>query len=266
MKRKKIYFLIVIIGLIGIWWYNTFTIKITEVYITDERIKDEIKIVQITDLHGFKFGKDNRYLINKITAQQPDLIIATGDMYSSNDKRGQETALALFQHLTDLAPVYFVNGEHDSDEDFYGALTNVGVNVWNYRQQIIDVKGTKLHLFGTNNLYYSPTFDLHHEWEPCNEHFSILIAHLQNFKAFQDFGIDLALCGDTHGGQIRLPFIGSLYTDGIWLPEATGVYVHGLYQEGPHSLFISSGLGSSPIPIRLGVRPEIAVIHLKPKT
>ena len=71
MKRKRIYFLIVIIGLIGIWWYNTFTIKITEVYIADERIKDEIKIVQITDLHGFKFGKDNRYLINKRNSFSP---------------------------------------------------------------------------------------------------------------------------------------------------------------------------------------------------
>ena len=67
MKRKWILILLVIILIcLFIWWFNTFTIKTTVTEIVSDKIKNEIKIVQISDLHGSTFGKDNNKLIRKI--------------------------------------------------------------------------------------------------------------------------------------------------------------------------------------------------------
>lgn len=93
-----------------------------------------------------------------------------------------------------------------------------------------------------------------------------MLAHISNFEDFADFGMDLSLCGDSHGGQVRLPFIGGLNNRGQWFPELSDTdakYVKGLYRDGDKSLFISGGLGSYPVPVRFLNRPEVAVIHLE---
>lgn len=263
-KKKRSRLIILIVLLVFLWWYNTLTIKIDKITIQDQRINDEIVICQITDLHGYSFSHDNQRLLHKVRAQHPDLIMVTGDMYTFGDEKGEEIAFDLLVELTDIAPVYYVNGEHDSEETFSDKLSENGIHVFNYQDEIMHIKNTFIHLYGINNLYYSPTFDLHHEWENSPEYFSILLAHIPNFDKFKEFGIDLSLCGDTHGGQIRLPFIGALYTDKGWFPDLNHQYVKGLYENNQHYLYISSGLGSSPIPFRLFNRPEISVITLSP--
>ncbi|MBR5773259.1 MAG: metallophosphoesterase, partial [Clostridia bacterium] len=80
MKRAiKIVLLFVLF--VFLWWFNTYTLKTETFEVSDARIKDEITIVQISDLHGQEFGKDNNSLIEKISDQKPDLIFATGDMF-----------------------------------------------------------------------------------------------------------------------------------------------------------------------------------------
>ena len=66
----------------------------------------------------------------------------------------------------------------------------------------------------------------------------------------------LSLAGHTHGGQIRLPFIGTPLTN-----TAFG-YVRGRYVERARTLIVSSGVGTSSIPLRWGVPPEIVVVTL----
>ena len=107
-------------------------------------------------------------------------------------------------------------------------------------------------------------------FEINKEEYNILLAHISNFEEFEQFGIDLSLCGDTHGGQVRLPFLGAIINRGIWFPEIvqTGLnvetnYIKGLYSINNSYLYVSSGLGNYPISIRLFNRPEIAVIKLR---
>ena len=269
-RRRLLILLIIMVLLVGCWWFNTFTLTQNVISIADDKIKGAVTIVQITDLHGASFGQNNQQLIDKIAEAQPDLIAVTGDMYSAGDNAGQATALALLAALADEYPVYYVNGEHDNDEAFHQDLVANGVHVLNYQSEEIVVNETSLCLYGINNMYYSPTFDLANEFTLDPEKYNILLAHASNFAAFSDFGIDLSLCGDTHGGQIRLPFIGALNNRGVWFPEMTAAdngeaeYTKGLYSDEEHQLFISSGLGNYPLPFRLFNRPEIAVIHLVP--
>ncbi|MEY8364154.1 metallophosphoesterase [Anaerovoracaceae bacterium 41-7] len=270
-RRRKhhgcLHFILYCLILAGIWYYGTFTLTTTEVTIESEKIQDEVTIVQITDLHGWKFGEDNKWLIEAVKTAKPDFIVSTGDMFSAGDSRGAEVAEQLLSDLAEEYPVYAVNGEHDNDSEFEERLSKAGVEVIRYESRDIEIGKTSLRLYGIDNVYYSDAFDLHNEFTLDESRYNILAAHISNSKAFSDFGVDLAMCGDTHGGQVRLPFVGGLNNRGTWFPELAGgepFYTKGLYEMDAMKLFICGGLGSSPVPVRFLNRPEIAVIHLTP--
>ena len=258
-------FIIYCLILVAIWYAGTFTLKTTEVTVESSKLKDDLTIVQLTDLHGSSFGQGNSRLIERVKDAKPDFIVITGDMYSSGDEKGKQTAINLMTDLAKFCPVYFVNGEHDNNETFDKQLTAAGVEVLDYESKDITVGRTTVRLYGISNVYYSSTFDLDNEFTLDEGIFNILAAHIPNFEAFADFGIDLSLCGDSHGGQVRLPFVGGFNNGGVWFPElldGEGKYVKGLYEMGDKKLFVSSGLGNFPFPIRFLNRPEVAVIHL----
>lgn len=259
-------FIIYCLIVAGVWYYGTFTLKTTEVTIESDQIDDSVTIVHLTDLHGQSFGEDNKYLIEAVRKANPDFVVATGDMYTAGDEKGQDTAVALLGALAEFFTVYSVNGEHDNDAAYEARLTEAGVDVLDYQWRDISIGGTTVRLYGITNVYYTDTFDLTNEFTLDQSYYNILLAHISNFEDFADFGMDLSLCGDSHGGQVRLPFIGGLNNRGQWFPELSDTdakYVKGLYRDGDKSLFISGGLGSYPVPVRFLNRPEVAVIHLE---
>lgn len=267
-KRLKKRIFIALAVLLFVWWYNNFTLCVTQTTVKSHKINDEITIVHLTDLHGAVYGKGNTRLISKVSSQQPDVIFVTGDMYTTGRPSEVPTALSLLAELAKDYPVYYVNGEHDyayQNTDFFDSLENAGVNVMNYKDEIITVKNTKLHVYGISNVYYSDTFDLANAFQKDEKNYSVLLAHIPNFARFADFGIDLSLCGDTHGGMFRLPYFGAVYDGEKILPEQKGDYVKGLYELNGSKMFISSGLGRYPAPVRFCNRPEISVIKLMPE-
>lgn len=271
MKRQKKHrckakrFLAAVIIIVLLWVFNNFTLKVSNTEVRDARINDEITIVQLTDLHGMSFGKSNSEIKRKIKKISPDIIVVTGDMYTyPGGNSGEETAFELISSLAKNYKVYYVNGEHDDKEEFFKRLENAGVNVLNYKDKVLKIKSTEIHLYGIDNVYYSPTFDLKNAFQKDNKNFSVLLAHIPNFKKFASFGIDLSLCGDTHGGMFRLPIIGAVYSQDGFFPDLKGEYTKGLYELDSSKMFVSSGLGASPFPVRFFNRPEIAVIKLMP--
>ena len=264
-KRGGIGFFSAVLIILAVWYWNTYTLKTTSIDIASEKAAGEVTIVELTDLHGSSFGGGNRRLIRRINKAKPDIITVTGDMYTSGDSSGRATALSLLEALSEEYDVYYVNGEHDNSEGFFEELRAVGVNVLDYKSADMTVNGTEITLYGINNVYYTPTFDLHNEYELDESRFNILLAHIDNPQAFREFAPDLCICGDTHGGQIRLPFIGAVNCSGVWFPEISGgdtVYTKGYYDLQQTKLFVSSGLGNFPFPVRFLNRPEIAVIHI----
>lgn len=265
VKRRFFIFILFVIFFIFVWFFSTFVPEVTHTEIYSKKIKNEIKIVQISDLHGMKFGVGNNILIKKIEAENPDIIAVTGDMFTFHDEKGKETAVSLITDLAKKYKVYFVNGEHDNDEDFMDTLSENGVDVLSYKDEIISVGETKLHFYGITNVYYTSTFNLENAFTRDDELFTILLAHMENFEKFASFGIDLSLCGDTHGGIVRLPYVGSIYDGEEWFPELNGKYIKGLYSFGDSLMYISSGLGNYPVSFRFCNRPEMAVIKLLPE-
>ena len=98
--------------------------------------------------------------------------------------------------------------------------------------------------------------------EPNEDEMNILLSiRPQYFKVYTYWGADLIFSGDTHGGMIRLPFIGGMVSTEELFPEYDG----GLFYKGNSIMVVSRGLGNNPIPLRINNRPEVVVITLKGK-
>ncbi len=274
-NNKKRFFptiLLIFVGVIAlmvyIWYSGTFKLHVEETVIKSDKISEEMTVLQLSDLHGSFFGNGNKDLLEEIDEINPNFIFITGDVFTSEDENGKRTALGLMKTLEAKYFTCYVTGEHDNDSLFHSELIDAGVRVLHYNS--VDFKqGDDLYrIYGINNVYYSDTFDLSTEFTLDKNCYNILLAHNCNPEAFKKFGADLTLCGDTHGGQIRLPFVGAVKYEGQWFPEMgadTDQYIKGHYKLGKNDLYISPGLGNYPYPIRIDNPPELSVIKLVPE-
>ena len=262
-RRRKLPGLLLFLAIF--WFWSAFTLTVTRVSLTSEKLSAPVTIVQLSDLHGASFGKGNRLLLEAVRKEKPDLVVLTGDLYTYGDEAGQARALELAEALAKQWPVYYVNGEHDNSASFHEALARAGVRILDY--EAAELPDFNLCLYGISNVYFSPTYDLHNAFTLDPSRYNVLLAHQVNAPAYAAFGLDLALCGDTHGGLIRLPGIGAVYYEGRWFPERGPAPepLKGLCDLGSTKLFVSSGLGNYPLPLRLFNRPEVAVLHLSPE-
>ncbi|MBR3759669.1 MAG: metallophosphoesterase [Ruminococcus sp.] len=270
-RFRRMSFLIIIILLI--WWFNNFTLKVTKVEITSDKISSPVRIAMISDLHVSDFSIVNKKIIKKICGQEPDIVVVAGDMYSTgSDMETIDIAVDLIEGIVDEGyPVYVVTGEHDTDQEYIDAVSETGACVMNYEEKITDLNGNKFQIIGIDNVYYSDTFDLRKEFTIRDDCFSLLLAHIPNYDKLSLFGADLTLCADTHGEMVQLPFdLGPVYSSdyGSWFPQLTKdqeIYDKGLFSYKGGNMFITSGAGVSPAPIRFNNRPEIAIIDLIPE-
>ena len=108
-KKKKIFSLLLIIALIAsLWYFNNYSLKLTEQTIYSDKVENDVKIALVSDLHGVKFGKNNRKISELVNAQSPDLIFVLGDMYTQNHIKQIDTAVSLITELSQIADTYII--------------------------------------------------------------------------------------------------------------------------------------------------------------
>ncbi|MDE5772290.1 MAG: metallophosphoesterase [Ruminococcus sp.] len=280
-KRKRVSkarlrfrrFVVFVVILFLVWWFNNYTLKITRVDLVSDKITNPVRITVISDCHSTKYGISNSTILHKVERTDPDIVLILGDMYTRNSPWDIiEIPIELTQSIVDAGySVYFITGDHDTDEEYIEAMAETGAKVMNYNSEKVNVNGNNIQIFGIDNVYYSPTFDLKNAFTLDNDCYSILMAHIPNYEKFADFGADLTVCADTHGGMIQLPFgLGAAIDSSTmeWFPEIRGnstVYDKGLFDYSNGTMFITSGIGVSPVPVRFNNRPEIAVIDIQPE-
>ncbi len=222
---------------------------------------DGFRIAQVSDLHNAEFGKDNARLLEKLRAAAPDLIVLTGDLADSRHT-DMDVAISFARAAVEIAPTYFVTGNHEARLADYASLQDgllsVGVTVLD-NQAVSLTRGTdRVTLYGLQDPAFgaSPTL-------PETEEFLILLAHRpEYFERYAAQGADLVFSGHAHGGQVRLPFLGGLFAPGQgFFPK----YDAGLYQEYGAMMVVSRGLGNSVIPLRVNDPPELVIVTLKQK-
>lgn len=270
-NRHRVLLKLIVTVLVLSFIFNNYTLKVTYQEIRSAKVNDNIKIALISDYHAFYVGVPNAVVYSTLEREDPDLVFFLGDMYSNGSKDVLvEKAVNFMGHIYDMGfPCYFVCGEHDNDDEYFSALDNIGINVLHYKMDSITIKGTKLNLYGIDNVYFSDTFDLHNEFDAPNpDEFSILLAHIPMYDYYQNFGADLTVSGDTHGGLVQIPSFGCLYYEGEFLPELKRdpleIRDKGMFDYDGGDLFITSGIGNYPLPIRFNNRPEVAILNISP--
>ena len=225
---------------------------------------DGFKICHLSDIHVKSRKRSYSSLIKKVSEQEPDIIVISGDLVDSRDSDVQ-TALSLIETLAEIAPVYYVTGNHeerlpaDIYTDVIGGLSYLGVHMMNGRAETIERGGESINIAGF--------FDRGHFFvEEAAELFddgalNLLINHRPQFaEDFAKSGADLTFTGHAHGGQARLPFIGGMIApDQYFFPE----YYEGIHYFGGNATVISRGIGNSLIPCRVNNRPEVVIVTLR---
>ncbi|MBQ3094757.1 MAG: metallophosphoesterase, partial [Clostridia bacterium] len=217
------------------------------------------RIVQVTDLHNADFGTS---LTETVKAQNPDIIVATGDWMSKEDTditAGKEQMKA----LTEIAPVFYVAGNHEAWSPLCAELLiyldEIGVTILESRAVDWIVDGESVQLVGV----FDPEFAmwLQRDLAPLVEtdRYSILLFHRPEYiEEVVSLGADLIFSGHSHGGQIRLPFIGPIYAPNQgWFPK----YDVGRFLCGEATMIVSQGLGVGTA-MRILTPPEVVTVVL----
>ena len=242
-------------------------IRVSEISV-DLKVPEAFKgyrMVQITDLHCKQFGHDQQGLLKKVRLLKPDCIMVTGDLLNNN---GDSIAsmLQFTAKLFRIAPVYFVEGNHDYWNDdyevFIKGLKQQGVIVLENQSLPLVRGGETVRIAGVMDPF-THRDDLPKALQACSpEETTILLSHSPVlFERAAAKGVDLTLAGHYHGGQIRIPLIGAIYAPGDgFFPR----YDSGLYQKGECYMYLSRGLGYTGIfHFRFLNRPELSLIILK---
>jgi predicted MPP superfamily phosphohydrolase len=278
-KKKKLWplaLLLVLALVVWIWWGNTH-IQDTVITVKDHRLPESFagyRIVQVSDLHNEEFGEKQATLLAKTREQAPDIIVVTGDLIDSNHT-DIEKAMAFIDGAVDIAPVYYVTGNHEAwAARQYGRLKEemgeAGVHVLENEAVEIEKGGEKIWLIGIQDPAFADAGadeEAIVDVEIANacakdmeDAFTILLSHRPEcIHTYAKHAVCLALTGHAHGGQVRIPGIGGLIApDQGLFPK----YTAGLYTQGQTQMVVSRGLGNSVLPVRIHNPPELVTIVL----
>lgn len=244
--------------------YN-YWISETDVFIRDlpERFEN-FRITQLTDIHYSRIlGLDEvRRVVTLAQQTKPDMFVLTGD-YTTTYRRFIEPCVEALAPLNAPEGVWAVLGNHDHYTDpelTTRALLRQHIIVMNNVNTTLQRGSDALQLCGIddwtwNAVDWTRAFAGLKQTTP-----TILLSHQPGVLDLeQTRDVSLILSGHTHGGQVRFPLVGA--------PARYATndlkYDRGLFRRGATQLYVSSGTGVIGLPVRLGVRPEIAVLRLK---
>lgn len=292
MRRKNLMLATILtLGIGSYMIYDNNRISINEFTIKAKKLPKKfigLKILQLSDLHCKEFGKNNIRIIEKIKEINPDIIIATGDMFSTS-LDVNESFYKLCKEIIDKYPIYYSLGNHEtilrtskvSDriwiDEYLNKIKDLGVYLLDNEMLTLTRENEKINIYGLTlpMEFYRRRFDKGRDekiklkasfiekliGKPDKSQFNILLAHNPlNFEGYEQWGSDLIFSGHVHGGAVRLPFVkGILSPEIAFFPK----YKEGTYMKNNSIMIVSRGLGNSSMPVRAFNPPEIVVVTLK---
>lgn len=288
------------VALVGFNYLENQKFKETFYCVSSLKVNNQIRVIQISDLHNCTYGDNNGQLIDRVKKLKPDLIIYTGDCIDSAEESAQQV-VDLCAALSGVAPSYYIYGNNevqvyyevpltqenldkkfgfddasrnpqallDMTDPFAQKLEQAGVKVLKNSMDTITVGSTQVDVFGvlTSNpsafwSYAGGNFD---GYIYANEdHLKITAIHEPLvFETYTPISWgDLMLAGHTHGGTARIPLLGPVYTqEGGLLPQRSGCYVYGRFDVQGRPLIVSAGLENNSI-FRINNQPEIVIVDI----
>jgi predicted MPP superfamily phosphohydrolase len=266
------------IGLSSVGYYYANRIEprlleITQKQITHPMIPksfDGIKIVQFSDTHlGFHYDLNQLCtLVNQVNALEPNLIFFTGDLMDEPNKYSRiNDVVKLLSRLHAPLGKFCIYGNHDHGgygSDIYRRLMEKA----NFKLLLNESWAVKLkedsliYIIGIDDaMLGQPDIRSAVKNVPSN-YFKLLLSHAPDLAdtAWHN-QIHWQLSGHSHGGQVKLPFIGALVK-----PPFAQIYTEGQYTIGgknPLTLYVNRGIGTTRLPFRFMAKPEITVFTFK---
>lgn len=231
-----------------------------------EKLKG-FRIGMLSDIHsGPYMSKDDMDpYVARINALMPDVILLPGDFVQNRDEE-IEAVCETFRHLKAPYGVYGSTGNHEyfADADHIShELELAGVTMLRNEHRIIDPRGEKLALVGLDDVRSGHPFHTLFQQASKGLHPSIpnvLLCHKPYYlEEAAELGLDLMVSGHTHGGQIVLARI---FNTVITPAALISGYIEGLYRLDATQMYITRGIGTVGLPIRVNCPPEITVLTL----
>lgn len=280
-RRSHLLLLLLFIVLTAAYlvWQNN-SIQVTHLNVNHVNIPqtfDGYTVVQVSDLHNKDFGNK---LTDMVREENPDMIAVTGDVIDRN-RTNIPVAIEALNELVELAPVYFVSGNHEIASEQYPKLMAemeaIGVINLDNRATTLEQENAEIGLLGMEDPLLATLEEIERAGsqeqylkdslnaltDQLDTEYNLLLSHRAELMTiYAETDVNLALTGHAHGGQIRIPFLNGLFapTQGFF-PE----YTSGLYEMADTQMIVSRGLGNSLFPFRINNRPELIVVTLESK-
>ncbi len=217
-----------------------------------------LRIGLLTDLHRSQTVSHEMIAaaVRMLMAERPDLIILGGDYVTWGDRRYVHPAADALAPLAAPNGVIAILGNHDDDRDMPAALAAKGFTVLRDARTRLIVRGEPMDFVGIR-YWTRKVADIAHLLRGTVPH-AILLAHTpKRLTEARQLAIAAVISGHTHGGQIVLPGLGAIAAREFPV-------VAGLAQRDGTTIFVSRGVGTVYVPVRINCPPEVAVLMLGP--
>jgi uncharacterized protein len=217
-----------------------------------------LRIGLVTDLHRSETVSHEMVdrAVRMVMAEAPDLVILGGDYVTWGDRRFVGPAADALAPLSAPHGVFAVLGNHDNDRDVPAALTAKGFVVLRDARTRLTVRGETLDLAGIR-YWTSRLSEIAYVLRGASPNV-ILLAHTpKRLIEAAALAVPLVLSGHTHGGQIVLPIVGAVAAREFPV-------IAGMGRRDSTAIFVSRGVGTVYVPVRLNCPPEVAILTLQP--
>jgi predicted MPP superfamily phosphohydrolase len=218
---------------------------------------DGLRIGFLTDVHRSRWVShdDVSRAVARLMHERPDLIVLGGDYVTYGDRQYVMPSAEALGPLSAPYGVWAILGNHDDDHDMPAALEARGIQVLKDARTRLQIKGEQLDLIGIR-FWTRRQADIAALMRGASRA-PILLAHdpRRLFEAAA-LGVPLVLSGHTHGGQVVLPLVGAIAAQKFPIVAGTG-------RRDKTTMFVSRGLGTMYVPVRVNCPPEVAILTLQ---
>ena len=216
-----------------------------------------LRIGFLTDVHRSLWvsAEDVGAAVTLLMSAKPDLIVLGGDYVTRGDRAYVEPAADALGRLSAPHGVFGILGNHDDDHDMPTALAERGIVMLKDARTRLTINHETLELAGIR-FWTRRESDIATVVRGATGPVVLLAHDPRRLTEAQSLKIPLVLSGHTHGGQVVLPLLGAVAAQKFPV-------VSGLARRGQTTMFVSRGLGTVYVPVRVNCPPEVAILTLE---
>jgi predicted MPP superfamily phosphohydrolase len=240
--------------------YERHDLEVTHANVPVTKLPPELvglRIGFISDVHRSRWvsAEDVSHAVRSLMAEKPDLVVLGGDYVTMGDRTYVGPSAEALLPLSAPHGVFGILGNHDDDHDMPAALARNGVQMLKDARTRLLIKGAPVDLVGVR-FWTRRGADIASVSRGATGTVILLAHDPRRLTEAAALKIPLVLSGHTHGGQVNLPIIGAVAAQKFPV-------VAGLGRREETTMFVSRGVGTVYVPVRINCPPEVAVLTLK---